>query len=64
MELLTVMLIARSTSKDNKNDLDNFEETYVEQLYNLCIENKYTKIVKYKKMTPITHKLQEIYANL
>lgn len=36
----------------------------VEKLYNLCIESKDTKIIKYKKITPITRKLQEIYGDL
>lgn len=36
----------------------------IEQLCNLCIENKYTKIVKHKKITPTTYKLKEIYADL
>lgn len=36
----------------------------VEQLCDPCIESKYTKIVRYKKMTPTTHKLKEIYADL
>lgn len=36
----------------------------VEQLCDPCIESKYTKIVRYKKMTPTTRKLKEIYADL
>ena len=36
----------------------------VKQLYNPCIESKHTKIVKYKKITSTTYKLQEIYVDL
>lgn len=36
----------------------------IEQWYILCIKSKYIKIVRYKKMTLITHKLKEIHANL
>ena len=36
----------------------------VEQLCNPCIENKHTKIVRHKKMTPTTRKLKEIHADL
>ena len=56
-----IIIIATSISGD---DLNNFKETCVEQLCNSSIENKYTKIVRNRKMTPITHKEQEIYANL
>ncbi len=35
----------------------------VKQLYNFCIKSKYIKIVKYKKITLITQKFQEIYAD-
>lgn len=48
-------------SRDNP---DNFEETYVEQLGNPCIKSKYIKIVKHKKITLKTCKIQEINANL
>lgn len=37
---------------------------FVKQLYNLCIKNKYTKIVRYIKMTPTTCKLKKIHVNL
>ena len=53
LELPTAMLMIANTSKDDPN---NFEKTYVDQLYNSCIENKHTKIVKHKKMTPTTCK--------
>ena len=36
----------------------------VKQLCNPCIESKYMKIVKYKKITPTTRKLQEIHVDL
>ena len=49
-----------STSGDDPND---FEENYVKQLCNPYIENKHTKIIKHKKMTPTTCKLQEIHTN-
>ena len=52
------MPMIASTSGDNP---DNFEETYVEQLCDLCIESKHIKIVKHKKITPTNPKLQEIY---
>ena len=61
LELLITMPIVASTSEDNSND---FVKTYVEQLCDLYIKSKHTKIVKYKKMTPTTHKLKEIHANL
>ena len=43
------------------NDPDNSE---IKKLCDPYIESKHTKIVKYKKMTPITRKLQEIHVNL
>ena len=61
LELFIRMPMIVSTSG---NYPDNFEETYVEQLCDPCIKSKYTKIVKYKSMTPITHKLQEIHTDL
>ena len=36
----------------------------VEELCETCIESKYTRIVKSKKMTPTTRRLQEVHANL
>ena len=36
----------------------------IEKLCDLCIESKYTKIVRYKKLTPTTRKLQKIHADL
>lgn len=36
----------------------------VKQLCNPCIESKHMKIVRYKKMTPTTRKLEKIYADL
>lgn len=41
-------------------DFNNF----IKQLYNFCIESKYTKVVKYKKMNLTIEKLQKIYTNL
>lgn len=41
-------------------DLNNL----IKKLCDPCIESKYTKIVKYKKMTPMTQKLKEIHADL
>lgn len=51
---IMMLIIVANTSRD---DPDNFEETYVEQLCDLYIESKYTKIVKYKKITLTTRKL-------
>lgn len=50
-----------NTSNDN---LEGCKNTNIEKLCNLCIKSKYTKIVKHKKMTFVTRKLQEIYADL
>lgn len=50
-----------TTSGDNS---EGYENTNIEELCDLCIESKYTKIVKHKKMTPTTCKLYEIYVNL
>lgn len=36
----------------------------IEELCNPCMESKYIKISKYKKMTLTIHKLQEIYTDL
>ena len=36
----------------------------VEELYETCIESKHTRIVKSKKKTPTTKKLQEVHADL
>ena len=36
----------------------------VEELCEACIKSKHTKIVKSKRMTPTTRRLQEIHANL
>ena len=36
----------------------------VQELCEACIESKHTRIVKSKKMTPITKKLQEIHTDL
>ena len=55
------MPMVASTSE---NDSKNFEKTYVEQLCNSCIKSKQTKIVKYKKMTSTTCKLEKIHADL
>lgn len=53
-----IMLLNKVTSTNT--DFDHS----VEQLCNPCIENKYIKIVKHKKITPTTYKLKEIYADL
>ena len=42
-----IMLIIASITR---NDSNSFEETYIKQFCNSCIKNKYTKIVKYKKL--------------
>lgn len=36
----------------------------IEELCNSCIENKHTKIIRHKKITPTTWKLQKIYTDL
>ena len=36
----------------------------IKEFCNSCIKSKYTKIIKYKKMTPTTCKLQKIHTNL
>lgn len=36
----------------------------IEQLCKACIESKHTRIVKSKKMMPITKRLQEVYVDL
>lgn len=36
----------------------------IAKLYSTCIESKYTRIVKVKKITPMTCKLQEIHVDL
>ena len=43
------------------NNLDNSE---IEKLYDPCIESKYIKISRHKKMTLTTRKLDEIHADL
>lgn len=53
----TTMLFNKIISITNHNN-------FVKQLYNLYIENKYTKIIKHNKMILIIFKLQKIYANL
>ena len=44
--------------------INNPDNSEIEKFYDPCIESKYTKIVRYKKMTPTTKKLQKIHANL
>ena len=36
----------------------------VKELFEACIQSKYTRIVKSKRMTPTTKRIQEIYADL
>lgn len=36
----------------------------IEQLYEVCIKSKHTRIVKSKKMMPTTRGLQEVHADL
>lgn len=48
-----LMIIANTSG----NNISNFEESYIEQLCNLCIDNKYTKIVRYRMITPTTRTL-------
>ena len=57
--VLTTTLLNKITSTSNFN-LDN----NVKQLCDPYIESKHTKIVRHKKMTLTTRKLQEIYADL
>lgn len=45
-------------NKISKNNLE-----CIKQLCNICIVSKYTKIVRYKKMTLIIYKFQKIYTN-
>lgn len=56
---LTIILLNKITSTSNI-DLNN----NVKQLCDFCIESKYTKIVRHKKITFIIHKVQEIYTDL
>lgn len=58
----TAMLLKITSNSDD--GFDDFEGTDVEKVCNSCIESKYTKIVRHKKMTPTLCKLQEIHANL
>lgn len=48
----------------NGNNLNNYEKINIKQLCNSYIKNKYTKIVRHKKIIPITHKLPDIHVNL
>lgn len=50
-EFATIMLLTTSISDVTPND---FEETYIKQLCDTCIESKPIKIVGHKKMTLIT----------
>ena len=43
--------------------INNLDSSEIKKLCDPCIESKYIKIVRYKKMTP-TGKLQEIHADL
>lgn len=56
-----------NTNTDNESafinkTITNFNS--VEQLCKAYIKSKHTKIVKSKKMTPMTRRLQEVYADL
>lgn len=53
----TTTLLNKMTSTIDHDDS-------VEQLCNPCIESKHIKIVRHKRMTPTTRKLQEIHADL
>ena len=44
--------------------INNSDRSKIKKLCDLCIESKYTKIVRYKKMTSTIRKLQEIHTNL
>ena len=48
----------------SNTNTNNYDNSKIERLFDLCIESKYTKIVRYKKMILITWKLQEIYTDL
>ena len=57
--VLTTTLLNKVTSTSSIDLDDNFE-----QLCDSCIESKHTKIIRHKKMTLTTCKLQEIHADL
>lgn len=59
LSALTITLLNKITSTSNIDSND-----VIEQLYDSCIESKYTKIVRHKKITLTTHRLQEIHADL
>lgn len=56
---LTTILLNKITSTSSI-DLDDV----IKQLCDPCIESKYTKIIKHKKMTLTICRLQEIYIDL
>lgn len=47
----------------NLNSITNSTDD-IKDLFDLCIKSKHTKIIRHKKMTLTTHKLQEIYPDL
>lgn len=47
----------------NLNRITNLIDD-IKDLYNLCIESKHSKVVRHKKMTPITLKFLQIHPNL
>lgn len=60
---------------DNNSDIDadmsasinKATEHYfkgIEELCKACIKSKYTRIIKLKKMTPMTQRLQEVHVDL
>ena len=59
-----------SDSKSSNSDAEAINKAIehnlgdVENLCEACIESKHTRIVKSKKITPITRKLQEVHVNL
>lgn len=60
---LTITKLFKIINSSNNNP-NNFEQTNIKALCNLCIKSKYIKIVTQKKMTSTTYKLLKIYANL
>lgn len=55
-EFFSITMLLKITNMTNDN-LNNFEEINFKNLCNPCIENKYIKIPKYKKMILIICKL-------
>lgn len=57
-------LLNKITNTTSGNNPEGYKNANIEKLYNLYIESKHIKIVRYKKMTPTICKLQEIHTDL